>query len=78
MVVAKNAIRDYNDMNLVDFNKTFEMSRFESKINDSDISIITNETVVTMKKIINPLLFIYNYCSISIFYFKFFFFIFMW
>jgi hypothetical protein len=56
MVVAKNAIRDYNDMNLVDFNKTFEMSRFESKINDSDISIITNETVVTMKKIINPLL----------------------
>jgi hypothetical protein len=56
MVVVKNAISSYNALNLVDFNKTFEMSRFESKINDSDVSIMTNQTTVTMKKILNPLL----------------------
>lgn len=47
----KQAIQDFSDTQLEDFNVTFESSRLESAIDDSDPSISSNQTEVIMKKV---------------------------
>lgn len=51
--IVKNAITTFNQNELNDFNKEFRFSRFESAINAADTSISSNETKVTLKKIVN-------------------------
>jgi hypothetical protein len=46
----KQAIEDYNNAELVDFNTELKLSRLETAINDADPSIQTNTTELTLRK----------------------------
>jgi len=48
--VVSYAIKQFNTNNLTSFNTTFKFSRFEAAINDSDISISSNQSNVIMRK----------------------------
>lgn len=50
VTIVKQAISEYNDVELTDFNKEFRMSRFESAVNDSDPAILSNTTDITIRK----------------------------
>jgi len=54
--VVTAAIQQYNSQNLIDFDTTFSLSRFESAINNSDDSILSNQTKTTLRKDVTPLL----------------------
>ena len=54
--VVSNAINSFNSSSLTDFNSTFMLSRFEQAVNDSEKSIISNQTLVQLKKIVAPTL----------------------
>ena len=49
--VIKQAIQDFSDTQLEDFDVTFESSRLESAIDDSDPAISSNQIELLMKKI---------------------------
>lgn len=51
--IVKNAITTFNQNELNDFNSEFRFSRFETAINEANESISSNETKVTLKKIVN-------------------------
>lgn len=59
------AISSYNSTYLEDFDTTFSFSRFEQAINNSDPSIFSNQTTVTLKKIASPILNTPVYISIN-------------
>lgn len=54
--IVTAAIQQYNSQNLIDFDTTFSLSRFESAINNSDDSILSNQTKTTLRKDVTPLL----------------------
>ena len=60
-----DAINSYNSTYLEDFDTTFSFSRFEQAINNSDPSIFSNQTTVTLKKIASPMLNTPVYISIN-------------
>lgn len=51
-----NSINLYNSNNLLDFGKTFRFSKLVETINESDKSVLGNETSILLKKTIVPLL----------------------
>jgi hypothetical protein len=51
--LVKDAIVDYNINELTNYDISFRMTRLQSVISDADPSIVTSETEVTMKKIVN-------------------------
>ena len=55
IAVVTTAIQNYNETNLIDFNITFSLSRFEAAINDADASILTNETKIHLRKDVAPI-----------------------
>lgn len=48
--IVSTAITQYNSDYLTNFNTTFKMSRFEAAINDSDTSISSNQTKLSLRK----------------------------
>jgi hypothetical protein len=46
----KQAIEDFNDAKLIDFNSQLQLSRLETAINEADPSIQTNTTELTLRK----------------------------
>jgi hypothetical protein len=52
--IVSNQIIAFNSANLIDFNKQFNISRFETAINAADSSIITNDITLTMMKSVSP------------------------
>jgi len=63
--IVTNAISNYNSNNLINFDTTFKLSRLEAAINDSDKSISSNETYVSLRKNINPQLNTDSYIDID-------------
>ena len=53
--LVTTAIQNYNEANLIDFNITFSLSRFEATINNADASILTNESKVLLRKDVAPI-----------------------
>jgi len=54
IAAAIDAISQYNDDNLLNFNTAFRMSKLEQAINDADVGILSNETTVQVYKIFTP------------------------
>ena len=54
--LVRGAIVDFNNLYLIDFNKTFRYSKFVAAINDAHVSIVGNQTKTLMIKSIIPLL----------------------
>jgi hypothetical protein len=52
--IVSNAIRDYDENDLTNFDIEFESSRLEESINNSDESISSNESTYVMRKDVNP------------------------
>jgi hypothetical protein len=52
--IVKNTITTFNTTELNDFDADFRFSRFEAAINDANPSISSNETKVSLKKIVLP------------------------
>lgn len=48
--IIKNAVNTFNQEQLNDFDKEFRFSRFEAAVNDSNPSISSNETKITLRK----------------------------
>jgi hypothetical protein len=48
------AAKNYNVDNLQNFNTAFRMSKFEQTINDSDIGVLSNETIAKLFRTYNP------------------------
>ena len=63
--LVSNTIVQYSNTNLNDFDTEFRFSDFLSTISNTDASIFSNETSVTMKKIIQPALNITTYATIN-------------
>lgn len=63
--IVSAAIQNFNANNLEDFNTTFRYSKFEQAINDSDPSIFSNQTQVSMKKMATPSLNEASYISVE-------------
>jgi hypothetical protein len=52
--LVKVAIQDFNTNQLSEFNSELSLSRLEAAINDSDASITTNQTELTLTKLFQP------------------------
>jgi hypothetical protein len=63
--IVNAAILNYNSEYLQDFNTEFKLSKFDQAINDSDPSISSNQTTVTIKKIASPTLNTLSYITIQ-------------
>jgi hypothetical protein len=50
--LIKNAIIDYNDQQLINFDSRLNLSRLEEAINSADPSVSSNNTELTLKKVI--------------------------
>jgi hypothetical protein len=48
------SIKNYNVNSLQNFNTAFRLSRLEQAINDSDIGILSNETITSIYKVFEP------------------------
>lgn len=51
-----SAIKDFNEVNLDDFNSTLYYSKLVTEIDSADTSIVSNDTLVLLYKKINPLI----------------------
>jgi hypothetical protein len=63
--IVTSAISNYNLNNLTKFDIEFKLSRLEAAINDSDKSISSNETNITLRKDVNPQLNTDTYIDIN-------------
>jgi hypothetical protein len=63
--IVTSAISNYNLTNLTKFDIEFKLSRLEAAINDSDKSISSNETNITLRKDVNPQLNTDTYIDIN-------------
>lgn len=63
--LVASAIAGYNSSYLTNFDTEFKLSRFEAAINAADSSISSNETTVTMKKLVNPDLNVGSYITVE-------------
>ena len=62
---VKQAIEDFNDEQLVDFNTELKLSRLETAINAADPSIQTNTTELTLRKIFRTAILVRTFPSIT-------------
>lgn len=53
--IAGTAMQQFSETTLNNFNRTFRYSRFIQAIDDSQLSIVSNETQITVIKLVTPL-----------------------